>query len=67
MKLLVYYEYFETMPEAIRREKRLKEWHRAWKVRLITSMNPEWKNLFDPVAGEIAFGPVDESRGHGRH
>jgi len=58
VKRLVYYEFHETMDEAIRREKRLKEWNRAWKVRLIESMNPEWRNLFDPAAGEIAEGPL---------
>ena len=62
VKQLVYYEYFETMPDAIQREKRLKEWQRAWKVRLILSMNPEWRNLFDPATGEIAFGPSDLDR-----
>ncbi len=67
VKLLVYYEFFETMPEAIQREKRLKEWQRAWKVRLILSMNPDWRNLFDPATGEIAFGPVDGFRATGRH
>ena len=61
VKLLVYYEFFETMQEAIQREKRLKEWQRAWKVRLILSMNPEWKNLYDPESGEISFGPYDRS------
>ena len=62
IKFLVYYEYFNTMPEAILREKRLKEWQRAWKVRLILSVNPEWKNLFNPATGEISFGPVDKAR-----
>jgi putative endonuclease len=62
VKTLVYYEFFETMPDAIQREKRLKEWQRAWKVRLILGFNPEWKNLFDPATGEIAFGPVDIDR-----
>lgn len=66
VKLLVYYEFFETMPEAIQHEKRLKEWHRAWKIRLILSVNPEWTNLFDPATGEITFGPVDEFRTSGR-
>ena len=42
---LVYYEMHHTMPEAILREKRLKKWNRAWKVRLIESMNPEWVDL----------------------
>ncbi len=45
VKQLVYYEFFESMPQAIQREKRLKEWHRAWKVRLILAMNPRWLNL----------------------
>lgn len=61
IKNLVYYEFFETMPEAIQREKRLKEWQSAWKVRLIQSMNPEWKNLFDPATGEISPGPHDRT------
>lgn len=62
VKRLVYYEYFETMSEAIERETRLKEWNRAWKVRLILSMNPEWLNLYNPTTGEIAFGPSDVKR-----
>jgi len=59
IKLLVYYEFHEDMIAAIRREKQLKEWQRAWKVRLIESMNPEWVNLFDAESGEIAPGPTD--------
>ncbi len=44
---LVYYEMHETMDAAILRETRLKKWKRAWKVRLIEQMNPEWQDLFD--------------------
>jgi len=62
VKRLVYYEFHESMNEAIKREKQLKEWQRAWKVRLIESMNPEWANLFDPNTGEIADGPADRAR-----
>ena len=62
IKLLVYYEFHDTMGAAIRREKQLKAWNRAWKVRLIESMNPEWRNLFDPATGEIAVGPADTAR-----
>ncbi len=62
VRLLIYYEFFETMPEAIQREKRLKEWQRAWKVRLITSMNPEWLNLYNSATGEVSFGPSDDGR-----
>ena len=42
---LVYFEAHEDMYEAIQREKRLKKWNRAWKIRLIEGMNPEWKDL----------------------
>ncbi|MEQ1653167.1 MAG: GIY-YIG nuclease family protein [Hyphomicrobium sp.] len=62
VKMLVYYEMFATMPEAIAREKQLKAWNRAWKIRLIEQMNPEWKNLFDQDTGEIAFGPAEAER-----
>jgi putative endonuclease len=42
---LVYFEAHEDMYEAIQREKRLKKWNRAWKIRLIEEMNPEWQDL----------------------
>ena len=42
---LVYFEVHDDMYEAIQREKRLKKWNRAWKIRLIEEMNPEWKDL----------------------
>jgi len=42
---LVYFEVHDEMHEAIQREKRLKKWNRAWKIRLIEEMNPEWKDL----------------------
>ncbi|MBB6096181.1 putative endonuclease [Povalibacter uvarum] len=44
--LLVYYEAHSTMYEAIAREKQLKKWRRAWKIQLIESMNPEWRDLY---------------------
>ena len=56
---LVYYEHHETMEDAIKREKRLKEWKRIWKLVLVEKMNPEWRNLFDPNTGEIEEGPYD--------
>ncbi len=43
---LVWYELHETMESAILREKRLKEWKRAWKLRLIEGENPEWLDLY---------------------
>jgi putative endonuclease len=42
---LVYFEVHDDMYEAIQREKRLKKWNRAWKIRLIEESNPEWKDL----------------------
>lgn len=59
IKQLVDYEMHTTMPEAIAREKQLKSWRRAWKVKLIESVNPEWKNLFEQSTGEILDGPAD--------
>ncbi|MFA5898271.1 MAG: GIY-YIG nuclease family protein [Hyphomicrobium sp.] len=64
VKTLVYYEFHDAFDLAIRRESQLKKWRRAWKVRLIESMNPEWKNLFDPTTGEVHFGPADCDRQH---
>lgn len=43
---LVYYEVFETPEDAIRREKRLKRWPRAWKIRSVEAGNPEWRDLY---------------------
>lgn len=59
---LVYYETHETMVEAIQREKRLKKWNRAWKLRLIEQMNSEWHDLFDEFWGAICAGPADLDR-----
>jgi len=42
---LVRFEQFETMHEAISREKQLKRWHRQWKIDLIESENPDWHDL----------------------
>ena len=47
LHMLVYYEQCETAEAAIQREKRLKVWHRKWKIRLIEEMNPEWKDLYE--------------------
>ena len=59
---LVYYELHETMPRAILRQLRLKKWRRAWKVRLIQEMNPEWTDLFYNRTRTILDGPADIAR-----
>jgi putative endonuclease len=46
---LVYCEAFASPRDAIQREKRLKKWNRAWKIQLIESANPGWKDLYDTV------------------
>jgi putative endonuclease len=62
---LVYYEMHETMEQAIRRESQIKKWKRAWKVRLIHEMNPEWRDLFEKAEGMITEGPADRARFYG--
>jgi putative endonuclease len=47
---LVHYEQFDDIENAIRREKRLKKWNRAWKVRLIEEANPNWDDLYTSIA-----------------
>jgi len=42
---LVYYEVHVDINEAILREKRIKRWHRQWKINLIEQSNPHWSNL----------------------
>ena len=44
---LVYYEEFETMPQAIAREKQIKGGSRQKKLDLVNSKNPEWKDLYE--------------------
>ena len=44
---LVWYEEYASVSEAIEREKKLKKWRRDWKIELIESINPEWKDLYD--------------------
>jgi len=46
---LVYYEIHDTAESAIRKEKRLKEWQRLWKLDLIDKFNPEWEDLYEIV------------------
>jgi len=42
IRKLVYVESYETLPEAIAREAKLKRWRRAWKNELIKEQNPTW-------------------------
>lgn len=46
---LVWYELHETMESAINREKAIKRWKRTWKLELIESSNPEWRDLYQEM------------------
>lgn len=46
---LVLAESHETIDDAIRREKQLKQWRRQWKIELVEAANPEWRDLFDEI------------------
>ena len=48
-KSLVWFERHDTIEAAITREKQMKEWRRAWKLRRIEEMNPDWNDLFELV------------------
>ena len=49
LRRLVYYEWHDDIRLAIQREKTMKHWPRAWKVRLIHGMNPDWDDLYDTL------------------
>jgi putative endonuclease len=49
LKQLVYAEPHEEIGTAIQREKTMKHWSRAWKVRLILGANPDWDDLYDQL------------------
>ncbi|MDO8443253.1 MAG: GIY-YIG nuclease family protein [bacterium] len=46
---LVYFEQTSDVKAAISREKQIKKWHRAWKLKLIESKNPNWKDLYEEL------------------
>ena len=48
---LVYFELHGDMYEAIRREKKIKKWNRAWKIELVEKTNPRWRDLWPSLTG----------------
>ena len=52
---LGYFERYQYINNAIVREKQLKKWNRAWKYRLIETMNPDWIDLADELDKNIAY------------
>jgi len=49
LKKLVYFEILDDPENAIIREKQLKNWHRDWKINLITENNPEFTDLYPQI------------------
>jgi len=47
--MLIYYEQYTDINEAIIREKRLKKWKRYWKIKLINTFNSGWIDLYDSI------------------
>lgn len=59
---LVYFEVYDSIVDAIRREKQLKNWKRAWKDDLINSTNPLWKEMSMEIGVDDAF--IQEVKKH---
>jgi putative endonuclease len=51
LKRFVYFEQFDDIRHAIQREKNIKHWPRAWKVRMIVATNPDWDDLYSRISG----------------
>jgi putative endonuclease len=49
---LVWFEVHDNAESAIRKEKQLKRWHRAWKKELIETANPDWRDLYETLGPE---------------
>ena len=66
VKRLVWFEVHETMESAIRREKLIKRWARAWKIELIERENPTWRDLAENFGSESLIAKkVDPGSGPG--
>jgi putative endonuclease len=46
---LVWFEVYDDPVSAITHEKELKKWKRSWKIQLIESQNPDWKDLYESI------------------
>jgi putative endonuclease len=50
IKMLVWFETHASRESAFARERQMKKWNRAWKLRLIEQQNPEWRDLWNEIA-----------------
>jgi putative endonuclease len=46
---LIYFETHNSIEDAIKREKQLKNWQRQWKIDLIEKENPNWNDLYETI------------------
>jgi putative endonuclease len=51
--ILVYFEVFDGIENALKREKQLKNWKRDWKINVIERENPEWVDLYPKLVENI--------------
>jgi len=49
LKQLVHFEKYDAPDLAIQREKNIKHWSRAWKIELVESSNPRWRDLYTDI------------------
>jgi putative endonuclease len=49
---LVHFEDTNDIDAALNREKQLKKWKRAWKLKIIEESNPEWRDLYPEIMGD---------------
>lgn len=49
VKQLVYYTFFGDVTLAIQKEKQMKNWKRAWKLKLIEEFNPQWHDMYNDI------------------
>ena len=47
---LVWFEIYDNPSTAVAREKEVKKWRRAWKIRLIEEQNPQWIDLYSQIS-----------------
>jgi putative endonuclease len=57
----VWFERYDDIHAAIAREKRLKCWNWAWKIKLIEADNSGWNDLYDRLTGEIVLPDIPGS------
>jgi len=49
--MLVWYETHSESMEAVKREKQLKKWNRAWKLDFVSAHKPLWRDLWGDITG----------------